>query len=521
VNFKPAGVGGLVTLPRPSPRDVIAGLSVAAILIPQAMAYAELAGLSAQIGLYAAAVAPLGAVMFASSPYLQTGPIALTSLMTLGVLSALATPFTSEFLALAALLALVVGVVRAFVGLAGAGTVAFLMSQPVVIGFTVAAAILIIGTQLPTAFGVMAEGETVLERAWWTLSNPAEWDLEALMLALGLGALMLVGRRINRFFPGVLVAVVVAVVYSVATDYMGATVGTIPTGLPTPSLALPWSKLPELLIPGSIIAFVGFAEAASISRTFATRDRMRWNPDREFVSQGAANIVTGLFTAFPVGASFSRSTINRQSGAVTRWSGAISGLVVLLFLPFASVLEPLPRSVLAAVIVTAVIGLVQPYRLVRLWRGSPAQAVVGWATLIATLVLSPRVDLAVLFGIALALGVHLWRERSVRVGFEMRRGGIGVVVPEGVLWFASAPELVETVGDLLATDPATKELRIDLGGLGRIDFTSAVLLRDMVEDTREAGVEVEVINVPEHAVRILDAVWPERESGGGRHTPHL
>jgi SulP family sulfate permease len=131
------------------------------------------------------------------------------------------------------------------------------------------------------------------------------------------------------------------------------------------------------------------------------------------------------------------------------------------------------------------------------------------------------VDLAVLFGIALSLGVHLWRERSVRVGFEMRRGGIGVVVPEGVLWFASAPELVETVGDLLATDRSTRELRVDLGGLGRIDFTSAVLLRDLVEDAREAGVEVEVINVPDHAERILDAVWPERESGGGSHTPHL
>jgi len=511
----------MISLPRPAARDLVAGLSVAAILIPQAMAYAELAGLPAQIGLFAAAVAPLGAVLFASSPYLQTGPIALTSLMTLGVLSTFAAPFTPEFLALAALLALVVGVVRGLVGLAGAGTIAFLMSQPVVIGFTVGAAVLIIGTQIPTAFGVTAVGDSVLERAWWTLTNPDVWDVEALVLAVVLGGLMVIGRRINRFFPGVLIAVIVAVVFSQATHYDGATVGAIPIGFPSFSLSMPWSKLPELLIPGAIIAFVGFAEAASISRTFATRDRMRWNPDREFVSQGAANIVTGLFGAFPVGASFSRSSINRQSGAATRWSGAISGLVVLVFLPFASVLEPLPRSVLAAVIITAVAGLVQPYRLVRLWRGSPAQAVVGWVTLIATLVLSPRVDLAVLFGIALALGVHLWRERSVRVGFEMRRGGIGVVVPEGVLWFASAPELVETVGDLLATDKGTTELRIDLGGLGRIDFTSAVLLRDLVEDARQAGVVVDVTNVPDHALRVLDAVWPERESGGGRHTPHL
>lgn len=523
MNLKPSGVGGLISLPRPSPSDALAGLSVATILIPQAMAYAELAGLPAQVGLFAAAVAPLGAVLFASSPYLQTGPIALTSLMTIGVLSTFADPFTPEYLALAALLALVVGAVRTVVGLTGAGTIAYLMSQPVIIGFTVGAALLIIGTQVPQAFGVVADGETVLERAWWTLTHPSSWDATALVLAVASGALMLVGRRIHRLFPGVLTAVVLATIFSIVTDYDGAVVGNIPTGFPSLSLSFPWSAVPELLIPGAIIAFVGFAEAASVSRTFATRDRMRWDPDREFVSLGVANVAAAVFGGYPVGGSFSRSSVNRMTGAKTRWSGAVSGLIVLLFLPFASALEAMPRSVLAAVIITAVMGLVRPWRLVRLWRATPAQALVGFTTLAATLLLSPRVDQAVLVGIAMALGVHLWRERTVRVGFEMRRGGIGVVVPEGVLWFASAPELVETVGDMLAADDLTTHILVDLGGLGRIDFTSAVLVRDLVEDAREAGVHVEVVNIPEHALRIFDAVWPERESdgGGGGYTPHL
>jgi len=515
VTLKPSGVGGLMSLPRPAPSDVLAGLSVATILVPQAMAYAELAGLPARVGLFAAAVAPLAAVLFASSRYLHTGPIALTSLMTIGILSAFADPFTPEYLALAALLALIVGVVRAIVGLTGAGTVAYLMSQPVVIGFTVGAAVLIIGTQIPQAFGVVAEGETVLARAGWTVANPAAWDVTAVVLGVSSGALMLVGRRIHRLFPGVLTAVVLATIYSVATDYDGAVIGDIPNGFPTLSFSFPWSHVPELLIPGVIIAFVGFAEASSVARTFATRDRTRWNPDREFVSLGAANLASAVFGGYPVGGSFSRSSVNRLTGARTRWSAAISGLAVLLFLPFTSVLESMPRSVLAAVIITAVMGLVRPWRLVRLWRSSAAQAMVGFATLAATLVLSPRVDEAVLVGIALALGVHLWRERSVRVGFEMRRGGIGVVVPEGVLWFASAPELAETVGDMLATDQHTSHIMIDLGGLGRIDFTSAVLLRDLVEDSREAGVHIEVTNVPEHAVRIFDAVWPNHDLGNG------
>ena len=190
-------------------------MSVALILIPQALAYADLAGLPPVYGLFAAALPPIVAALFASSPYLQTGPVAMTALLTFGALSPLAVPGSDEYVKLAALLALIVGAVRVIVGALRAGAVAYLMSQPVVQGFTAGAAILIIASQLPTAFGVAAPDGGVLWRAWWSISHVGEWELAAVVITMLAAALLTFGNRIHPLFPSVLVAVAAALIWSI------------------------------------------------------------------------------------------------------------------------------------------------------------------------------------------------------------------------------------------------------------------------------------------------------------------
>jgi len=470
------------------------------------VAYAALAGLPAHVGLYAATLPPIAAAFSASSPYLQTGPVALTSLLTLGALVPLADRSTPEYVALAALLALVVGVARVLVGALRAGGVAYLMSQPVLMAFTTGAAILIVFSQVPAALGLSGLPDAgVLGGAAWALTHPESWDAAALILTPLTVAVILAGRRIHPLFPGVLVATVGGLAWSALAAYAGPTVGAAPRGLPTPTLALPWESLHVLLVPGVVIAFVGFAEAASISRTFAAQDRQRWDPDREFIGQGVANLASALVGGFPVGGSFSRSSLNRMAGARTRWSGAVSGLVVVAFLPFAWVLAPLPKAVLAAIVIAAASSLVKLRPLLRLWHQSRPQAVVAYTTVIMTVILAPRIDQAVLVGVVLSLGVHAWREMKPRLE-TWTEGDTLHARPEGVLWFGSAHVVEQALLDLLSQNERPTRVAIHLRGLGRIDLSGALGLQQLIDDARLAGVEVELVDVPAHAERILGRV---------------
>jgi len=488
-----------------STADIVAGISVALILIPQSLAYAGIAGVPAHIGLFAAALPTIAAALFASSPYLQTGPVAMTALLTFGALSAIASPFSVEYVALAALLALVVGVMRVAIGLTRLGVVAYFMSRPVMIGFTTGATILIAASQIPTLVGVERGDSGLLAEAWIALSNPTDWQLGSVIF--GVGAVLVIegARRVNQRIPGVLIAVVGAIVISVLIGFGGGTIGEIPTGFPSFSLDLPWNSVSSLLIPGLVIALVGFTEAAAISTTFAAEDRSRWDPNREFVSQGVANLASGLSGGFPVGGSFSRSSVNRMAGAKTRWSGAVTGIAVLLFFPAAGILEPLPTAVLAAVVIVAVVRLVKPQEIIPIWRQSPVQGGVAAFTLGATLILAPRIDVAVLLGIGLAIFVHLGRELKVTVDVEVEDDLVRIS-PRGVIYFGSTPRLVNSLLEGLADNPDAHRLVIDLAGVGRIDFTGADALKTVVTDSRSAGLEVSFENIPPHAERIVHDV---------------
>jgi len=262
----------------------------------------------------------------------------------------------------------------------------------------------------------------------------------------------------------------------------------------------------SLMVPGAVIALVGFAEPASIARIFAAQDRERWSPNKELVSQGVANLASGLSGGFPVGGSFSRSSINRLVGGDTRWSGAITGLAVLAFLPLAGIMSDLPRAVLGAIVVAAVARLIDIPRLLRFWRLSPAQALVAWITFAATLILSPRIDIAVVLGVGLGITVHLWRELRALVG-SAYADGVLTLRPQGVIFFGSSPDVAEAMVDLLAQYPEAHRVVFDLAAVGRIDLTGAMALKTLVNDAQLAGLEAEIARVPDHAERVLQSVW--------------
>jgi SulP family sulfate permease len=369
------------------------------------------------------------------------------------------------------------------------------MSEPVILGFTSGAAILIIGSQVPGALGVTGFAGGIIGRAVTVLLHPEVWEPAAAGLSLVTILLVVAGRRFHPLFPGVLVAVVVGALFSTITDYTGPTLGSIPLGLPPITLALPWTAVPALLLPGIVIALVGFAEPSAIARTYAVLDRKPWSPDREFVSQGVANLAAGLSGGFPVGGSFGRSSVTRLAGARSRWNGAVAGIVVLAFLPFGSVLRPLPLAVLGAVVVAAVGRHLSMGNLFHLWRFSIPQAAIGWATFVLTLALAPRIDEAVIVGMGLAGAVHIWRELRVRVDTAFVDGTLSLV-PEGVLFFGSAPTLEAALVAALADHPDATRLVLRLERLGRIDYTGAVALRNVIEEGERAGLEVQLSNVP-------------------------
>lgn len=480
-------------------KDLLAGLTVAFIVIPQGLAYAEIAGVPPVRGLYAAALPAIAAAPFASSRYLQTGPTAMTALLSFGAVSALATPGTDEYISLSVLLAVIVGLARLGLGMIRGGTLTNFMSPPVILGFTIAAGILIISSQVPTALGLTNPPAVLAARLPDAFSRIGEWSWAAIALSTFVGLVVWGSRKLGPLVPGVLIAVAIGVLVGAATSYSAPLVGVIPEGLPPISFGLPWSRLIDLAIPGIVIALVGFAEPTAIARTMATRDRERWHASRELISQGFANLASGLSGGFPVGGSFARSAVSKLAGARSKWAGAVTGLVVLAFMPVAGVLAGLPKSVLAGIVIVAVVSLIDLPELLHLMKVSWGQSFVAWTTIVATLALAPRVDLGVIVGMLVAAGVHIYREGN-RAGVvaDIAKGTLHLR-PNGVLFYGSADAVERTLSEELVANPDCEHLVVDLSGLGRIDYSGATMIRQFVRDATAAGLAAEIVNIPRHA----------------------
>jgi sulfate permease, SulP family len=353
--------------------DLVAGLTVGAMLIPQAMGYALLAGLPPQVGLYSAVLPLVAYAAIGGSRQLGVGPTAISSLLTAAALAKLAEGDPAVAIGLAATLAVMVGVMRIALGVGRLGFMVSFLSRPVLSGFTSAAAILIGASQLKHLVGIKLEHtERVHEIVWETLGRLNE--IQGPTLAVGLAGIALLAalKRWRPTWPGALIVVGLATVAVSLLELEGhrvSVVGEIPSQLP--SLGVPTEGLDHLgdLLPTALaITMLGFVESIAIAKVFAQRLRYTVKPNRELVALGVSTVAAGLSHAYPVSGSFSRTAVNAASGARTQMAGIISaGVVALTLLVLTPFFRPLPHAVLASVVIMAVAGLVDVREAHRLW----------------------------------------------------------------------------------------------------------------------------------------------------------
>lgn len=490
---------------RPGRGDALAGVSGALVLLPQAVAYAVLAGLPPRSGLVVAGVSTIVAAPFVSAPLLQTGPTAITSLLTLGTLTSVASSSGAEVVQLAALLALLVGLVRLGIGWRGAGEVAYLVSEPVLLAFTSAAGLVIVLSQVPDMLGSPAFAPGVAAQAVVAIANPGQWIPAALAFGLATVVVVLVVGRVNPLVPGVLLVAVGGILAKRLLDLQVPVVGDVPSALPRLLLDLPWAQIPNLAVPALVIGLVGFSEATAIARSFATESGQRWDADREFVSQGVANLAAGLVGGMPVGASFSRSAIHRMAGATSAWSGVVTGGLVIVALPFADVLSSLPKAVLAGIIVAAVFGLLDPRPWLELRHYSRQQFLIALVTYVLTVLFAPQIQWAVLIGVLLVIGAHLRRERRLDIEYE-RNDGILRLHPVGLLHFGAVQRLENQMRELLVEHSDADELVVHLGRVGRTDVSGALVLRRLLREAAARGLSVRLADLTAPSRKILGRV---------------
>lgn len=498
--------------------DLIAGVTVALVLVPQSMAYAQLAGLPVYYGLYASFLPPMVAALFGSSRQLATGPVAVVSLMTAAALEPLAAGSPEGYLAYAVLLAFMVGVFQLFLGVFRLGVLVDFLSHPVVVGFTNAGAIIIATSQLSKLFGVSVEKaehhyETVMrviESAMVNTHMPTLW-----MGLLSIGIMFGLKKHLPKV-PNVLVAVTVATTLSWYTDFKGvggAVVGTIPDGLP--SLVLPvfdWDVMQQLITAAITISLIGFMEAISIAKAMAARTRQRLDANQELIGQGLSNLFAGSFSGYPVSGSFSRSAVNINAGALTGVSAVVTGVVVgITLLWLTPLLYHLPQATLAAVIIMAVINLIKFKPIVHAWKAQPHDGVVAVITFLLTLAMAPHLDKGILVGVGLSIGLFLYRTMRPRVAVLSRfhdgtmrdisvhnlptSPTISVMRFDGSLYFANAGYFETKVLEVVAANPQLRFLIIDASGINQLDATGEEVLYHLTERLRAAGVQLLVAHM--------------------------
>lgn len=403
--------------PRPSPQllqhEAFAGLSVGLMVIPQGVAYAALAGMPLITGIYASLLPALVAALFSASSRLSVGPTALTAILVSASLSGMATPGSAEWVNLTVWLSFMTGLLQVVLGFARFGWLLNLVSSPVLMAFTQGAAVLIIGSQIPALLG--------FTQGWASLGNLASIDLASTLFGLGTLVLLIVARRWRPTFPTVLVVVLGAAALStwLGLEVRGSqVVGVLPQGLPT--LYLPtwveWDVFKQLVLPTLVITLVSFLETASSAKVDNDRSGKRWDQDQDLIGQGLAKLTSGLCGAFPTSSSFSRSALNLYAGAQSAWATIFSVVVILLtLLLFISVLQPVPQSVLAAIVVAAVMGLIRPRAFVQLYTINRVEAATAVVTLVITWLSAPRLYWGVLAGVLMGLSHFLHTRLHPRI----------------------------------------------------------------------------------------------------------
>jgi SulP family sulfate permease len=485
--------------------DLVAGITVALVLIPQSMAYAQLAGLPPYYGLYAAFLPGIIGALWGSSKQLATGPVAVVSLLTASALAPFAAMGTEQFVALAIMLAMLVGIFQLCLGLFKLGVVVSFLSHPVIVGFTNAAAIIIGLSQLNKIFGVpKPRSENFINDIWVVLQQIGDTHMVTLLMGVSAFVIMWVMKKYVPKVPGVLVAVVATtfVSWSMGFEALGGkVVGIIPSGLP--AMALPvidFSMASTLFTSVMVISLVGFMEAISIAKAMAAKTKDRIDPNKELIGQGLANIVGSMSQSYPVSGSFSRSAVNLNAGAKTGMSAVFTGAVVLITLLFLTpLLYHLPQAVLAAVIMMAVTGLINFKAIKHAWQAHKHDGVASIVTFVATLAFAPHLDKGIMIGASLALGLYLYRTMSPRVAVLGRYAKdntlrdisvhpnlptderIVAVRYDGSLYFANVSYFEDAILGACADYPSARYVLVVADGINQLDASGEEMLHLLVE----------------------------------------
>lgn len=510
--------------------DLPAGIVVSALLVPQGMAYAQLAGLPAVTGLYATMIPLAVYALVGPSRILVLGPdSAVAPMVAAAVVPLAAAP--GERLALAGLLAVMVGVLCMLGAVARFGFVTELLSTPVRVGYLAGIALTVIVGQLPRMLGVPVPAEGVAAQLRAAAEGVPDLDVAAAAIGVASLAAILAVRRWRPRAPGVLVAVVVATVVVASADLDVAVVGSLPEGLPSVGLpSVDGAHLASLAAAALGIALVAFADTSILSRSYGARLGDRVDQNHELFALGAANVAAGLFQGFPLSSSSSRTPVAERAGSRTQVTGLTGAAVIAVLLVAAPDLTAhLPQATLAAVVVAAVLGLADVGWLRRTWRVRRSECLLALASLVGVVVLG------VLWGVLVAIGLSvgnfvrrawrphdavLGRARGVKGYHDITRHPRAQQVPglllfrfDAPLWFANAEVFRSRVLELVEeADPPVRRVVVAAEPITDVDTTAAEVLGALLEDLRARGVVLAFAELKDpvadrlRAYGLLDAV---------------
>ena len=479
-----------------------AGFSVALLMVPQSVAYAALAGMPLVTGLYAALLPALVGVMWGGSTRLSIGPSALTCVLISASLTGLAQPSSAQWVNLAIWLALLAGTLQLLMGVLRYGWLLNLISSPVMMGFTQAAGLLIMASQLPALTG-------------WQTGGSFQWT-DVGFGAASLAALFLAKKWAPKS-PSIMLVVAASAAVSYAMGYAangGAVIGALPASLP--SLGLPQLlTLEELMFlagPAVLIALVSFLEAASCAKTENQKEGTVWQENQDLMGQGLAKIVSGLSGSFATSTSFSRSAINLASGAKTGWAVVGTTSFVLLAVFASPALFHVPRAVLAAVVILAVSSLIQPMAFVKLWRIARIEAMTAGMTFGITLLSTPRIYWGVLAGVLLGLSHFLYTRlhpRIIEVGLHddgsLRDRHLWHLPPlathvfairmDAELDFAAASSFEKYITEKLSDQAQIQHVCLFAQPINRIDATGVETLQQLRHYLQRRGIQLHISGI--------------------------
>ena len=493
-------------------RDLMAGIVLCALLVPQGMAYAELAGLPPITGLYTTVVCLLAYAAFGPSPYLVLGPDSSLGPMIAAAILPLAAGDEAYAIALAGMLALLVGLITVGAGLSHLGFVADLLSMPVRVGYLAGLAVTIFVSQLPKLFGFSVEADSFIQEIQAFMQNLDQTNIYALGVGLLTLIIILGLKRWKPNWPGVLIAVVVAIAATVIFNLAAKgvdTVGVLPQGFPAPSFPrVALSDIPILAATAVGISLVAIGDTISTSAGFAARRGYDVDSDQEMVGIGAANLLAGLFSGFPVSTSGSRTAVAEQSGAKTQLTGVVAGVLVLIMLLFIpGLVRNMPQPALAAIVISASISLFDVKALISFWKMRKSEFALALACALGV------IFIGVLQGIVIAVFLAIiqffersWRPYSTVLGrpkdihgyHDISRYPDATQIPgllmirwDAPLFFANANLFRKKIRDLLLQSEL-KPIWVLVAAepVSDIDITAAEMLIDLDLELNADGIHL-------------------------------